>query len=136
MELTENSFSHPDQFVCRHNGSNARETGEMLAVMGFKSLDELVDAAVPKPIRSHQKLNLPPAKSEFEALAELKRIASANKVFRSFIGQGYYDCITPAVIQRNVLETPVGTPSTPRIRPKSPRAASKPSSISRPWSAT
>jgi len=106
MELTENSFSHPDQFVCRHNGSNARETGEMLAVMGFKSLDELVDAAVPKPIRSHQKLNLPPAKSEFEALAELKRIASANKVFRSFIGQGYYDCITPAVIQRNVLENP------------------------------
>ena len=78
----------------------------MLAQLGFQSLDELVDAAVPKKIRSDNKLKLPPARSEFEALAEIKRIASENKVFRSFIGQGYYDCITPPVIQRNVLENP------------------------------
>ena len=60
----------------------------------------------PKSIRAQKQLNLPAARSEFEALAELRRIASENKVFRSFIGQGYYDTITPPVIQRNVLENP------------------------------
>ena len=78
----------------------------MLAQLGFKSLDELVDAAVPRPIRTGKRLKLPAARSEFEALAEIKRIAAHNQVFRSFIGQGYYDCITPPVIQRNVLENP------------------------------
>jgi len=106
MVLTANSLSHPDQFVRRHNGPNARETGEMLARLGFQSLDELVDAAVPRPIRTGKRLKLPAARSEFEALAEIKRIAAHNQVFRSFIGQGYYDCITPPVIQRNVLENP------------------------------
>ena len=78
----------------------------MLAQLGFQSLDELVDAAVPRPIRTGKRLKLPAARSEFEALAEIKRIAAHNQVFRSFIGQGYYDCITPPVIQRNVLENP------------------------------
>ena len=78
----------------------------MLAQLGFKSLDDLIDAAVPKKIRLGKKLNLPAARSEFEALAELKKIAGENKLFRSFIGQGYYDTITPPVIQRNVLENP------------------------------
>jgi glycine dehydrogenase len=106
MDLTPGSFAHADQFVRRHNGPNAKETGEMLALLGFKNLDELTDAAVPKKIRQPKKLNLPAARSEFDALAELRRIASENKVFRSFIGQGYYDTITPPVIQRNVLENP------------------------------
>ena len=106
MVLNETSLSHPDRFVRRHIGPNAAETAEMLASLGVKSLDELVDAAVPKKIRSDKKLKLPPARSEFEALAEIKRIASHNQVFRSFIGQGYYDCITPPVIQRAVLENP------------------------------
>ena len=105
MALTEHLL-YPDPFVRRHIGPNAGETGEMLALLGFKNFDELADAAVPKNIRLNKKLNLPAAKSEFEALAELRRIASENKVFRSFIGQGYYDCITPPVIQRNVLENP------------------------------
>jgi len=78
----------------------------MLALLGRTSLDELIDAAVPKTIRAHKPLKLPAARSEFEALTELRRIASENKVFRSFIGQGYYDTITPPVIQRNVLENP------------------------------
>jgi glycine dehydrogenase len=78
----------------------------MLSLLGHPNLDALIDAAVPKQIRASKKLNLPPARSEFDALAELKRIASENKVFRSFIGQGYYDTITPPVIQRNVLENP------------------------------
>ena len=106
MVLNENSLAHPDRFVRRHNGPNAHETAEMLSLVGFKSLDDLTEAAVPKEIRRREKLKLPAAKSEFEALAELRRIASENKVFRSFIGQGYYDCITPPVIQRNVLENP------------------------------
>ena len=106
MTLSENLTEHPDQFVRRHIGPNASETNEMLALMGFKNLDGLVDAAVPQKIRLEKKLNLPAAKSEFDALAELRKIASENKVVRSFIGQGYYDCITPPVIQRNVLENP------------------------------
>ena len=106
MVLTENLLSHPDQYVHRHVGSNAAETAEMLALLGFKNLDELAAAAVPANIRARKPLKLPAAKSEAEALAELKRIAAHNQIFRSFIGQGYYDCITPAVIQRNVLENP------------------------------
>ncbi len=104
--LSTASLAHPDQFVRRHIGPNAAETDAMLAHLGHKSLDALIDAAVPKKIRLGKKLNLPAARSEFEALAEIRRIASENKVFRSFIGQGYYDTITPPVIQRNVLENP------------------------------
>jgi glycine dehydrogenase len=110
MLISENSaagpLAHPDQFVRRHIGPNENDAAEMLAQIGFKNLDELIDAAVPQKIRAQRKLNLPAAKSEFEALAELRRVASENKVFRSFIGQGYYDTITPPVIQRNVLENP------------------------------
>jgi len=106
MSLTQIILSHPDQFIRRHIGPNAAETGAMTALLGRKNLDELIDAAVPKKIRLGKKLNLPAARSEFEALAELRRIAGENKVFRSFIGQGYYDTITPPVIQRNVLENP------------------------------
>src|SRR5215831_10289582 len=106
MSLTQNFLQHPDQFVRRHNGPNANETREMLALLGHNSLEGLVDAAVPQKIRINNKLNLPAARSESEALAELRRIAGENKVFRSFIGMGYYDCITPPVIQRNVLENP------------------------------
>jgi glycine dehydrogenase len=106
MDLTESFLKHPDKFVHRHIGPNAAETGEMLALLGRRNLDELIDAAVPEKIRLVKKLNLPDARSEFEALAELKKIAGENKVFRSFIGMGYSDCITPPVIQRNVLENP------------------------------
>jgi len=114
MALSENQSSlaapallaQSEQFLHRHIGPNADDAREMLAQMGFKSLDELVDAAVPQPIRSGRPLNLPAARSEYDALAELKKVALENKVFRSFIGMGYYDCITPAVIQRNVFENP------------------------------
>ena len=106
MDSPENNFAHPDQFVRRHIGPNAQETSAMLALLGHKNLDELIDAAVPKKIRLPKNLKLPAARSEHDALAELKRIASENKVFRSFIGQGYYNSITPPVIQRNVLENP------------------------------
>src|SRR5438045_6360452 len=78
----------------------------MLRDVGFDSLCALIDATVPKDIRLEGQLNLPGAKSEGEALAELRVIAQKNKIARSFIGAGYYDCITPGVIQRNILENP------------------------------
>src|SRR5947208_9390384 len=78
----------------------------MLRGLGFKSLDSLIDVAVPKNIRLDRELNLPEAKSESEALAELGAISRKNTVARSFIGAGYYDCVTPPVIQRNILENP------------------------------
>ena len=106
MVLTENLSAHPDHFVRRHIGPDASDTAEMLTQLGFKNLGEMVDAAVPRNIRRDEKLKLPPVQSEFEALAELRRIAGHNQVFRSFIGKGYYDCVTPPVIQRNVLENP------------------------------
>src|SRR5256884_3223887 len=95
-----------NSFARRHIGPNEGEVAAMLSDVGFESLGTLIDAAVPKNIRLDRPLNLPEAKSEMEALAELRTIAKRNKVARSFIGAGYYDCITPPVIQRNILENP------------------------------
>src|ERR1700716_1076706 len=78
----------------------------MLRELGFDDLDALIEATVPKNIRLDRQLDLPEAKSEAEALAELRAISKKNKVARSFIGAGYCDCITPPVIQRNILENP------------------------------
>ena len=97
---------HYDRFVRRHIGPRPVDAGEMLRQLGYASLDAMIDDAVPKPIRLARPLQLPAARNEHEALAALKEIASQNQVCRSFIGMGYYDCITPAVIQRNVLENP------------------------------
>src|ERR1039458_7978706 len=97
---------HPDPFVRRHIGPRPADAGEMLKQLGYASLEAMIYAAVPKPIRLAKLPNLPAARSEHEALAALKEIASQNQVCRSFIGMGYYDCITPAVIQRNILENP------------------------------
>jgi glycine dehydrogenase len=93
-------------FADRHIGPNADEVGQMLGELGFENLDALVDATVPKNIRLNRPLELPKAKSENEALAELRALASKNKVARNFIGAGYSDTITPPVIQRNILENP------------------------------
>src|ERR1700732_1155755 len=95
-----------DSFAKRHIGPNAEETAEMLRAVGFQNLDALIDATVPKNIRLDRELNLPGAKSENEALAELRAISKKNKIAKSFIGAGYSDCITPPVIQRNILENP------------------------------
>jgi glycine cleavage system P protein (glycine dehydrogenase) len=93
-------------FARRHIGPNEEEVRAMLRGLGFKNLDALIDAAVPKNIRLGRELNLPKARSETEALAELRAIASKNEIVRSFIGAGYHGCITPPVIQRNILENP------------------------------
>src|ERR1700730_18579095 len=95
-----------DSFAHRHIGPNKEEIDAMLREFGFENLNALIDAAIPKNIRLDRQLNLPEAKSENEALAELRAIAQKNKVARSFIGAGYSDCITPPVIQRNILENP------------------------------
>ncbi|MBE9041235.1 aminomethyl-transferring glycine dehydrogenase, partial [Oscillatoriales cyanobacterium LEGE 11467] len=94
------------EFVGRHNGSDSEAIGQMLEVLGLSSLDELIDRVVPGAIRMRSPLNLPAATSEYEALKELKAIASRNRVYRSFLGMGYHGCITPPVIQRNILENP------------------------------
>src|SRR6266513_1863989 len=95
-----------DSFERRHIGPNEEEVHAMLGDVGFDSVGELIDATIPKDIRLERQLSLPEAKSEGEALAELRAIAQKNKIARSFIGTGYYDCITPPVIQRNILENP------------------------------
>jgi len=95
-----------DTFERRHNGSPAAEIAAMLNTVGFPTLDALSDAAVPADIRLKRPLRLPAAAGERAALAELRAIAAKNKIFRSFIGQGYYDTATPGVIQRNIFENP------------------------------
>src|SRR5436189_1162047 len=96
----------PNSFARRHIGPNEDEVRAMLREVGFESLDSLVEAAVPKNIRLDRELNLPEPKSEMEAADELLAISRKNKIARSFIGCGYSDCITPPVIQRNILENP------------------------------
>src|ERR1039457_458768 len=95
-----------DSFIPCHIGPNDDEIAQMLREVGFENLGALIDATVPKNIRLDRQLNLPEAKSENEALGELRAISKKNKVARSFIGAGYSDCITPPVIQRNILENP------------------------------
>jgi glycine dehydrogenase len=95
-----------DTFVHRHIGPNESEQREMLALLGYRSLDEMIDATVPSAIRLNRDLKLGGERGEHELLNELAEIAKQNKVYRSFIGQGYYGTITPPVIQRNILENP------------------------------
>ncbi|MGD1030139.1 MAG: aminomethyl-transferring glycine dehydrogenase [Opitutaceae bacterium] len=99
------SLAPVDTFARRHLGEDPAATGEMLRLLGYPSTDALVEAAVPAQIRRGP-LNLPPASGESEALAELRAIAAQNRIFRSFIGAGYYGTHTPAVIQRAVFENP------------------------------
>jgi glycine dehydrogenase len=92
--------------VRRHLGPTDADVQEMLAILGQKSLDALADAAVPPDIRLRKPLALSAPQGEFDALAALRILHDRNQVFRSLIGMGYYDCVTPPVIQRNILENP------------------------------
>jgi len=100
------NIDYQEKFQHRHIAPNEADTAEMLQTIGVKSVDELIDQTVPQKIRLKSPLNLPGAKSEFDYLNDLKETASKNKVFKSFIGQGYYDMILPGVIQRNIFENP------------------------------
>jgi glycine dehydrogenase len=95
-----------DTFVRRHIGPRDEDIASMLASLGLDSLEALVDEAIPAEIRAEVALDMPDDRGEQEVLASLRRVASKNQVFRSFIGMGYHDCITPPVIQRNILENP------------------------------
>jgi glycine dehydrogenase len=94
------------RFSRRHLGPQREDVDAMLATLGFSSLEELIATTVPKEIRLRRSLDLPPALSEEEALAELRAIASENEVRPSYIGMGYHGTYLPAVIRRNILENP------------------------------
>jgi glycine dehydrogenase len=107
QDSTHNPLLDPsDTFPRRHIGPDAVAMREMLDLLGYDSLDALADATVPSAIRLSRPLTLVPAKAEYELIADLQRIANKNQLLRSCIGQGYSDTITPAVIQRNILENP------------------------------
>jgi len=95
-----------EKFEQRHNGPRAVEAKEMLELLGVSSLDQLIEQTVPSQIRKAKPLQLPAALSETAYLKRVKQIAEKNKVFKSYIGQGYSDVILPGVIQRNVFENP------------------------------
>ena len=103
-----------DWLAPRHIGPSPDERDEMLKAIGARSLDALIDEAIPASIRLKRPLNLPPAESEHQYLCRLAHVASRNKTFRSYIGLGYHDTITPSVILRMVMENPGWyTPYTP-----------------------
>jgi len=100
------NIHYQEDFKDRHIAPNEKDTKEMLDVLGVDTVEELIGQTVPDAIRLKRPLDLPPAKSEKDYLAALRQTASLNKVFKSYIGQGYYDTVTPGVILRNVMENP------------------------------
>ena len=100
------SLENPGEFIARHIGISAADEAHMLSVIGEASRHALIEGIVPRSIARSAAMQLPPATTEAAALAELKTIAGKNKVYRSFIGQGYYGTHTPGVILRNILENP------------------------------
>ena len=98
--------SHQTRFAARHIGPRPADVRAMLELLGYRSLDELINAVVPGDIRLARPLALPPGRSEREVLQALRGMAGQNQVFRSYIGMGYHGTFTPPVILRNVLENP------------------------------
>jgi glycine dehydrogenase len=98
-------LEHKNEFIHRHIGPSEADIAEMLTTVGYASLDDLVDAAVPAAIRQDTPLD-DPAMSEAEALSALKEMAGRNKIKHSLIGLGYHDTLTPSVILRNLIENP------------------------------
>src|ERR1700742_4604467 len=100
-KMTEIGFP---SFVERHVGPSDEELREMLQQIGYDSLESLIDATVPESIRFDDVLELPESETEFEVLREFRKITLKNQVAKSYIGLGYHACVTPPVIQRNILE--------------------------------
>ncbi|MEZ5056373.1 MAG: hypothetical protein R2879_04975 [Saprospiraceae bacterium] len=98
-------------FSRRHIGINSGELEEMLSVIGVNSLEELINQTIPDAIRREGSLNLPEAQSEYDYMEDLKKVAAKNKLYKNYIGQGYYGTITPSVILRNVFTNQVGIPN-------------------------
>jgi len=104
--MLDSSLKHTDSFQDRHIGPRPHDIEAMLHLLELDSLDDLVEKAVPLGIRMKQELGLGEGRSEHQVLAHLRKLATRNKVFRSYIGLGYHDCIVPPTIQRNILENP------------------------------
>ena len=102
----EMSAAEAASFIPRHIGPSESDLRAMLETLGYDSLDRLIDATVPSAIRLMRPLAIHTALSELDALANLRGISKKNQVFRSYLGLGYHDCLTPPVVQRNVLENP------------------------------
>ncbi len=100
------AFPAVDSFIPRHLGPAASEQQAMLASLGYESLDAFIDAVVPETIRFRSTLNTGPEQSEPQVLSALRLLAEKNRIYRSFIGMGYYGTHTPPVILRNVMENP------------------------------
>jgi glycine dehydrogenase len=98
--------NHKDEFIYRHNSSMKNDTEAMLKVIGVSSVDQLIDETIPAHIRLKQRMQLPEAMTEFELLAYLKDVSEKNKIYKNFIGQGYYGNHTPNVVLRNIFENP------------------------------
>ncbi|MBK8487246.1 MAG: aminomethyl-transferring glycine dehydrogenase [Bacteroidetes bacterium] len=99
-------FTSKDTFESRHIGPRGNDIPEMLKKIGNDSIDQLIDQTIPEHIRLNRNLELDAPLTEYEYLANLRKIAAKNKVFRSYIGMGYYNTIVPSVIRRNILENP------------------------------
>ncbi|NQX99051.1 MAG: hypothetical protein HRT73_14420 [Flavobacteriales bacterium] len=95
-----------DKFSSRHIGPRENDIDEMLSVCGASSLEQLIDETIPSKIRLNKELDLEEAMTEYEYLNHIKKLAGKNKVFKSHIGLGYNNTITPSVIKRNILENP------------------------------
>lgn len=100
------NLTSTDSFSSRHIGPRGEEIKSMLKEINASSIDQLIDETIPASIRLKNELALPEALSEYQYIRQLKQTAAKNKLFKSYIGLGYYDCITPAVIQRNIFENP------------------------------
>jgi len=101
-----NELENASEFMARHIGVDAADEALMLKVVGASSRRALIDGIVPRSIARRSRMAIPAAVTEAAALAELKAIAAKNHIFKSYIGQGYYDTHTPGVILRNILENP------------------------------
>ena len=100
------SSFNSDEFSKRHNSISELEEHEILKQIVFDSTDSLIDKTIPNSIKLKGEMSLDEPKTETEFLKSFKKLVGKNKKFKSFIGMGYYDCITPSVIKRNILENP------------------------------
>jgi glycine dehydrogenase len=106
MSTPTNPLAHPDVFVRRHIGPSPEEQSEMLKAMGLASLDTLVSETVPATIRMAKPLALPAGLTEAALLERARELGAKNEVWRSYLGMGYSDCLTPPVTLRNIIQNP------------------------------
>src|SRR5438552_12789064 len=98
--------NYKDEFVKRHISPIEKDTAAMLKVINVSSVDQLIEETIPSHIRLKERMKLPAAMTEQELLNETAKIAAKNKLYKNFLGQGYYGTITPGVVLRNIFENP------------------------------